>query len=481
MKRVCVIFLAMTLVGVIFIAGAPEVVRAATISYTYDDAGRLTRADYGADKSIVYTYDSNGNLLQRAIQEGESGSLQVTIEPEGARAAGAQWRRTGTTTWFDSGATETGLAPGDYTVEFKAVTGWTAPANQNVTVTANQTTQTTGTYTQGGQTGSLQVTIEPEGARAAGAQWRRTGTTPWFNSWATETGLTPGAYTVEFKAVNGWTQPADQNVTVTANETIQTTGTYTQGPAAYTLTTTVNPAAGGTVAKNPDKPNYDPGENVQVTATASANHTFEAWSGDLTGTANPATVTMDGNKTVTANFVSTQTLATGKASSFKATVTRIEMFNGNQWVEIFSGAAQLDMVTGGVFPGVANLVLPQGTYSKIRITFKNSFSTTGTLSYSGTPYYTTAATFRGQTNLASVPTTVSGSMAAYIFRMAGWGALDANAVQQSNITPITVSLETNYQPILRFTLSNTFHLMGIAGDPSTYYFSHSTPGVSVVE
>ena len=38
-----------------------------TITYQYDAAGRLTGADYGAGKSIAYSYDNNGNLLTRKV------------------------------------------------------------------------------------------------------------------------------------------------------------------------------------------------------------------------------------------------------------------------------------------------------------------------------------------------------------------------------------------------------------------------------
>lgn len=47
---------------------------AVTIQYTYDEAGRLTRADYGGGEKIDYVYDANGNLLQRTV----SGSGEVT-------------------------------------------------------------------------------------------------------------------------------------------------------------------------------------------------------------------------------------------------------------------------------------------------------------------------------------------------------------------------------------------------------------------
>jgi YD repeat-containing protein len=39
---------------------------ASTISYTYDAAGRIVAADYGAGKSTSYAYDNAGNLLQNS-------------------------------------------------------------------------------------------------------------------------------------------------------------------------------------------------------------------------------------------------------------------------------------------------------------------------------------------------------------------------------------------------------------------------------
>ncbi len=73
----------------------------------------------------------------------------------------------------------------------------------------------------------------------------------------------------------------------------------------YSLTTTANPAAGGTVTKNPDKVQYEHGEQVELTANANAHYTFTDWSGALTGSNNPATLTMDEAKSVTANFAPT--------------------------------------------------------------------------------------------------------------------------------------------------------------------------------
>ena len=59
--------------------------------------------------------------------------------------------------------------------------------------------------------------------------------------------------------------------------------------------------AGGSVTVAPMKRSYDLGETVTLTATPFAPHVFVEWTGDLTGTTNPTTLTLDANKTVQAN------------------------------------------------------------------------------------------------------------------------------------------------------------------------------------
>ncbi|OGS69759.1 MAG: hypothetical protein A3F91_08490 [Flavobacteria bacterium RIFCSPLOWO2_12_FULL_35_11] len=70
--------------------------------------------------------------------------------------------------------------------------------------------------------------------------------------------------------------------------------------SAYTLNVT---AVNGTVVKNPDNATYNNGDNVELTATPNSGYEFLNWTGDATGTNNPLTVLMDGNKNITANFV----------------------------------------------------------------------------------------------------------------------------------------------------------------------------------
>jgi len=58
----------------------------------------------------------------------------------------------------------------------------------------------------------------------------------------------------------------------------------------------------GTVTKSPDKSAYNYGEEVTLIAVPDTGWHFVSWGGDVTGTTNPLTVTMDGNKTITATF-----------------------------------------------------------------------------------------------------------------------------------------------------------------------------------
>ncbi|HUU05986.1 MAG TPA: SBBP repeat-containing protein [Patescibacteria group bacterium] len=74
----------------------------------------------------------------------------------------------------------------------------------------------------------------------------------------------------------------------------------------YSLT--IATGAGGTTNPVPGTYTYVEGTSVSVQATASAGYRFSSWSGDASGTTNPITITMTGNKTVTANFIRQYTL-----------------------------------------------------------------------------------------------------------------------------------------------------------------------------
>ncbi|MBC8182489.1 PKD domain-containing protein [candidate division KSB1 bacterium] len=75
--------------------------------------------------------------------------------------------------------------------------------------------------------------------------------------------------------------------------------------ADFTLNITIEPAASGSVTKNPDKGKYDDGVIVELTPQGAPGYSFERWSGDLSGVNNPDTITMNNDKNITAHFLLT--------------------------------------------------------------------------------------------------------------------------------------------------------------------------------
>ena len=72
--------------------------------------------------------------------------------------------------------------------------------------------------------------------------------------------------------------------------------------ATRVLTVAVSPTGSGTVTKDPNLPSYPPGTSVSLTATPVIGYAFGSWSGDATGSTNPLIVTMDADRSITANF-----------------------------------------------------------------------------------------------------------------------------------------------------------------------------------
>jgi hypothetical protein len=71
---------------------------------------------------------------------------------------------------------------------------------------------------------------------------------------------------------------------------------------SYTLTTRVSPTGSGTIS--PSSRSYTSGTAVSISKTAATGYVFSSWSGDCTGTVDICRITMNSNKSVTANFVS---------------------------------------------------------------------------------------------------------------------------------------------------------------------------------
>jgi hypothetical protein len=86
--------------------------------------------------------------------------------------------------------------------------------------------------------------------------------------------------------------------------------------SAFTLALTASPAAGGTINASPSSTDNKYGSNIVVTLTAKPNagYVFTSWGGAISGSANPTVITMNGNKSVTANFAPIGTLQIAQLS-----------------------------------------------------------------------------------------------------------------------------------------------------------------------
>lgn len=138
-----------------------------------------------------------------------------------------------------------------------------------------------------------------------------------------------------------------------------------------TLAVNIAGNIGGSVAVAPSKDQYTPTDTVTLTATANDGFAFEGWSGDLTGLANPATLTMSSVRAVTATFKDIQspvltwdlpvTGATGvEQVRLSGKITDNVGVTTAQWSREGGTAQAISLVANGTF-SVENLVLSLGT------------------------------------------------------------------------------------------------------------------------
>jgi uncharacterized repeat protein (TIGR01451 family) len=162
-------------------------------------------------------------------------------------------------------------------------------------VTMDADKAVTANFTQTQTTYNLTVQVDPAGA----------GTTdPAVGTYAYDTGE---VVTVTAEANTGYqfdewsgacSGTGDCVVTMNANMTV--TANFTQTQTTYNLTVLVDPAGAGTTSPS-GTTSYVEGTEVTVTATENPGYQFDSWSGACSGDG-ACVVTMDADKTVTANF-----------------------------------------------------------------------------------------------------------------------------------------------------------------------------------
>jgi hypothetical protein len=283
--------------------------------------------DDGGAPQASFPFSNNFAFSRRTVQVTPAvGSLQVTIVPSGANVSGAQWRVDGGA-YQNSGAIVSDLTVGNHTISYKAVSGWTTPANQTVTVSANSTATATGTY--GAQFGSLQVTISPAGAVSGGAQWR-VDSGAYQNSGATVSNLSVGAHTLEFKPISGWATPSSQTVIINNNATTTASGAYVATASTGSLQVTISPAgavSAGAQWQVDGGAFQNSGATVSNLAVGSHTLAFKTVSGWTTPSSQTVTISASNTTSASGTYVAVAT--TGSLQVFIDPAAAVT--GGAQW------------------------------------------------------------------------------------------------------------------------------------------------------
>ena len=100
-----------------------------------------------------------------------------------------------------------------------------------------------------------------------------------------------------FSAWSGDASGADTTITLTVDGPKEVTATFLR---TFRFTPVVQPEEGGIIT--PEEGRYIRDTTFEVTAEPNQGWRFTGWEGDFTGTVNPFSLTMNGNKTIVANF-----------------------------------------------------------------------------------------------------------------------------------------------------------------------------------
>ncbi len=207
-------------------------------------------------------------------------TMTITVTPAG----------TGTVTGagtYTAGSVVTLAATPAPGYRFKSWSGGASGTANSVQVTMTANKSVTATFVQ-----QVTLTVTTTGNGTA------TGTGTYDLGQRVSVVATPAA---GWKFLN-WTGPVASPTSASTSVTLagDTTVTANFTPITYTVTATVTPTGSGTVNGTGA---YNSGDTATLTAVPALGYRFKSWSGALTGSTNPASLTVNGNKSETATFV----------------------------------------------------------------------------------------------------------------------------------------------------------------------------------
>lgn len=332
---------------------------------------------------------------------------------------------------YNYGETATITAPNlspayNFTGFSGAVSGASNPQSFTVTGNAAVTAHyTTATYT-------LTATYNGTGSVSAGGTYNygtvrsitaTPGTGQYFAGWS--------------GAATGTTNPI--NVTVDANKTLVANFV----PNTYPITTNTAGSGSGSVTGGG---NYTHGASATLTASAATGSTFSSWTGGLTGSTNPRTITVNASLTATANFtLNNYVLNTSTNGTGSGTVTPSGTYPYGTVRAITATAA-----TGSTFTGWSGAA--SGSTNPINITVDSDKSlqahfglNTYTVTAAPNPSTFPAITGTGTFNYGQTATLTAPAVNGYSFT--GWsGSVTSAANPLSIVVDADKALTATYAP-----------------------------------
>jgi len=237
---------------------------------------------YGSEEQITITMDDDKSIT--ANFEEHEYDLDVTIEGEGSVDIDPDQES------YDFGTEVTLIAYPDEHWYFNEWTGDASGSKEQITITMDQDKSVTANFEE--HEYDLDVTIEGKGS---------VDIDPDQESYDPGTEVTLIADPDEHWYFNEWTgdtSSSKEQIIITIDQDKSVTANFEEDE--YDLDVTIE--GEGSVDLDPDQESYDSGTEVTLIADPDEHWYLEKWTGDVYGSEEQITITMDDDKSVTANF-----------------------------------------------------------------------------------------------------------------------------------------------------------------------------------
>jgi hypothetical protein len=205
---------------------------------------------------------------------------------------------------------------------------------------------------------TLSVSISPPGAGSVSPSSGE------YESGAEVTLIASPASGYTFDHWSGGASGTASTITITMDSNKSLIANFKATTQTYTLTTSVSPSGAGSVS--PSGGQYESGVSVTLIATPASGYTFDYWSGSASVTTSTITVTMNSDKSLTANFKAMPAGGTGLPNGWETYNNEeyeFQFYYPGTWSEIaYPGATvAIGEPLSGTFQHNVNVVIEPTT------------------------------------------------------------------------------------------------------------------------